>query len=72
VQARFPGYDIRPGTEGATEKLLDNSKAQRELGLHLTPLTTSFEDMAVTLFDLGVVTPKLKGEELQNGEATHV
>ena len=67
MQARFPDFDILPGTEGAVQKMLDNSKVRRELGLHLTPLTASFEDMAVTLLDLGVVTPKLKSDKWQNG-----
>ena len=67
-QARFPDYDVLPGTEGTFGKALDNSKAQRELGLHLMPLKTSFEDMAVTLIELGVVTPKQKWEKWQNGD----
>ena len=70
VQARFPDFDILPGTDEAVEKSLDNSKVQRELGLHLMPLATSFEDMAVTLLDLGVVKPKLKREKWQNGQHT--
>ncbi len=68
-QARFPDYDILPGQPGNTEKVLDNSKAERELGLHLMPLSTSFMDMAVTLIDLGVVTPKQKWEKWQNGKS---
>ena len=68
-QARFPDYDILPGKEGPHEKSMDTSKAQRELGLHLMPLKTSFEDMAVTLIDLGVVTPKPKWEKWQNGKS---
>ena len=68
MQARFPDYDILPGMEGAVQKMLDNSKAQHELGLHLIPLATSIEDMTVTLLDLGVVTPKLKWEKWQKGE----
>jgi len=49
--------------------VLDNSKAERELGLHLMPLSTSFVDMAVTLLDLGVVMPKQKWEKWQNGKS---
>ena len=67
-QARFPDYDILPGQPGDASKALDTSKAQRELGLHLMPLKTSFIDMAVTLIDLGVVTPKQKWEKWQNGK----
>ena len=65
-QARFPDYDILPGKEGPFKQTLDTSKVRRELGLHLMPLKTSFEDMAVTLVDLGVVTPKHKWEKWQN------
>ena len=68
LQARFPDYDIIPGQPGEAEKALNNSKAQRELGLHLMPLSTSFIDMAVTIIDLGVVTPKQKWEKWQNGK----
>ena len=68
-QARFPDYDLIPGQPGDTKQVLDTSKAQRELGLHLMPLSTSFVDMAVTLIDLGVVTPKQKWEKWQNGKS---
>ena len=60
LQARFPQYDIPDGVDELPETTIDNSKAQRVLGLQLTPLATTLVDMAVTLIELGIATPKLK------------
>ena len=60
LQARFPQYDIPDGVDELPETTIDNSKAQRVLGLQLTPLATTLVDMAVTLIALGIATPKLK------------
>ena len=59
-QARFPELDIPEGEALAAETSIDGSKAERELGLRLTPLASSFCDMAATLIALGVAAPKEK------------
>lgn len=60
LQNRFPEYDIPSGIPGTPEKMLDVSKAMNELGIQFFPVRTTFVDMAVTLLDLGIATPKLK------------
>ena len=37
-------------------------QAQRELGLQVTPIQSTIVDMAVTLFQLGIATPKPRKE----------
>lgn len=61
LRARFPQFHIPAGEELADETTIDNSKATRELGVHLTPLASSFVDMAVTLIALGVAKPTPAG-----------
>ena len=58
LRARIPRLDIPEGEALAAEETIDNSKVERELGLHLTPLAASFADMAATLIALGVAQPK--------------
>lgn len=62
LKARFGAtYDIPESSEECdTTPSVDNTKAQRELGLQLTPLATSLEDMAVTMIQLGIATPRAK------------
>ena len=37
---------------------IDNGKAQRELGLQITPVRSTLVDMAVTMMQLGLVDPQ--------------
>ena len=57
LRRRFPGLAIPEGERLPAETTIDNSKAERELGLHLTPLETSFVDMATALIALGIAKP---------------
>ena len=60
LQARFgEAYHIPVSSEECdTSPSVDNSKVQRDLGLQLTPLATTLEDMAVTMIALGIANPK--------------
>jgi hypothetical protein len=60
VQKRFPQYAIPDGEVQPSEEKIDNSKAERELGLHVLPLEETLVDMAVTLISLGLAHPILK------------
>ena len=61
LAAAFPELEIPAGEDLADETSIDNRRAAQELGLKLTPLATSFVDMARTLMALGLATPTLKG-----------
>ena len=62
LQARFGAAYNMPVSEEEcdTSPSVDNSKAQTELGLQLTPLATTLEDMAVTMIALGIANPKAR------------
>ena len=63
LQERFPQFAIPEAPEqqyDANEKI-DNSKADRELGLQLTPAVTTFIDGIVTLVQLGIAQPLPSG-----------
>ena len=63
VQARFPQFAIPdvPEQEYDTKEKIDNSKAEKELGLQLTPAVTTFIDGIVTLVQLGIAQPLPSG-----------
>lgn len=63
AQKRFPQYAIPevPEQEYDTSEKIDNSKAQKELGLQLTPAVTTFMDGIVTLVQLGIAQPLPSG-----------
>ena len=56
-QGHLPGLTIPDGKDAATKDNIDNTKAQRELGLQLTPAAKTIADMADSLIALGFVTP---------------
>ena len=56
-QGHLPGLAIPDGKDAATKDNIDNTKAQRELGLQLTPAAKTIADMADSLVSLGFVTP---------------
>jgi nucleoside-diphosphate-sugar epimerase len=59
LKARFPGFKIQDGGNIPSEAFADNSKALQELGLgKLYDPATSVVDMAVTLIQKGVATPR--------------
>jgi hypothetical protein len=62
-QERFPQYAIPevPEEAGSAAERIDNSRAARELGLHLTPELCTFVDGIVTLIQLGVAQPLPSG-----------
>ena len=60
MQARFPEYDIQTGASATPEKMLDVTKAERELGVWCRPVASTFVDMAVTLIELGIAHPLMK------------
>jgi nucleoside-diphosphate-sugar epimerase len=63
LSARFPDAAFaEPAAEGAGGGAgVDSSRARRELGLALTPVRSTIEDMAVTMVQLGLATPRAKG-----------
>ena len=60
AQERFPDADIAQGPDDTPHKMIDMSKTESELGLQLTPLKETLDDMAVTLINLSVAKLKLK------------
>jgi nucleoside-diphosphate-sugar epimerase len=60
LQARFPQFDISDGPDVATEEKINNSKAEKELGLVLTPWQSTMIDAAVTLIAVGIASPNQK------------
>lgn len=58
LQEAFPEWDLPSGEEGGGKPTCANSKAAKDLGLTLTPLRETFLDMARTLVQLGIATPK--------------
>ena len=48
------------GPDDEPVPMIDMSKTESELGLRLTPLKETLQDMAVTLLNLGVAKPKHK------------
>ena len=63
LQERFPQYAIPdvPEQQCDTEEKINNSKAEKELGLQLTPAVTTFIDGIVTLVQLGIAQPLPSG-----------
>ena len=63
AQARFPDFalpDVPPGDWDVRDRI-DNSRAQRELGLTLTPPAATLVDAAVTLIAVGGAQPLPSG-----------
>jgi nucleoside-diphosphate-sugar epimerase len=62
LQARFGSvYSIPASSEECDMKpSVDNSKIQRDLGLTLTPIEQTLEDMAVSMIALGIANPRAK------------
>ena len=58
AQERFPEFEFEPGADLGCTESLDNSKAEKELGLQLRPVKEAICDMAVTLIQLGLAAPK--------------
>ena len=59
LQERYPQYQFGVGEEGeGSKEMIDNSRVQRELGLSITPAKETLLDMAATLIQLGLATPK--------------
>jgi len=58
VQERFLAFkDLKAVSEDApAEYPVDNSKAAKELGLSLTPVKSTYLDMAATIIALGIVS----------------
>jgi len=65
LAARFGAmFDIPTTTEECpTTPTVDNSKVQKQLGLQLTPLATTLEDMASTLIAMGIANPRPKPKD---------
>ncbi len=60
MQAHFTKLDLVDAESGKANFNLDNTKAPKELGLKLRPVTETIVDMAQSLIDLGVANPKSK------------
>jgi len=71
VQERFPQFAIPdvPEQEYDTKEMIDNSKAEKELGLQLTPAVTTFIDGVVTLVQLGIAQPLPSGAHAEGTAA---
>jgi hypothetical protein len=71
LQERFPQFVIPDVTEQQydTSEKIDNSKAERELGLQLTPAITTFIDGIVTLVQLGIAQPLPSGAHPEGNPA---
>lgn len=69
LQERFPQYAIPevPEQEYDVNERIDNSKAAKELGLKLTPESSTFIDGIVTLIQLGVAQPLPSGAPHSEG-----
>jgi nucleoside-diphosphate-sugar epimerase len=61
LQAHFPDLQIPDGQDSDVQETIDNSKAQRELGLCVRLPAITLADMARTLIQLGIAQPKHKG-----------
>ena len=63
LQERFPQFAIPevPQQQYDASEKIDNSKAEEELGLQLTPAVTTFVDGIVTLVQLGIAQPLPSG-----------
>lgn len=59
-QERFPEYAFEDGEAGEPQASINNSRVQRELGLAITPVRETLQDMAATLIALGLAQPKPK------------
>lgn len=58
LKERFPGFAIPDGLDvTSTEKDINNSKVQAELGLSITPVKSTLVDMAVAAIQLGIAKP---------------
>ncbi len=62
-QERFPDYEFGAGDAGEPEELINNSRVQRELGLAITPVKETLQDMAATLVALGLAQPKRRAQK---------
>ncbi|KAK9804404.1 hypothetical protein WJX72_011202 [[Myrmecia] bisecta] len=58
LKKRFPGLKFGDGEDAPPHRLVDASKARKELGLQLIPLEESLVDAALTEFQLGIATPQ--------------
>ncbi|PRW58359.1 diaminohydroxyphosphoribosylaminopyrimidine deaminase [Chlorella sorokiniana] len=58
LQERFPEYAFEDGEAGEPQPSINNSRVQRELGLAITPVRETLQDMAATLIALGLAQPK--------------
>lgn len=63
LQERFPQYAIPevPDQEYDVKERIDNSRAAKDLGLQLTPESSTFVDGAVTLIQLSIAQPLPSG-----------
>ena len=69
AQARFPEFaipDVARGDWDVRERI-DNSRAERELGLALTPPAATLVDAAVTLIAVGAAQPLPSGRAAEPG-----
>ena len=60
MQERFPEYVFEAGEAGEPQPSINNSRVQRELGLAITPVRETLQDMAATLVALGLAQPQRK------------
>jgi nucleoside-diphosphate-sugar epimerase len=60
LQRRFPEYEIYTGKTGPCIDLIDISRITKEFGMAMFDLEETIVDMAVSLIQLGIATPKLK------------
>lgn len=60
AQEGFPEYEFADVRCMSDDRVLDHSKAKRELGIQLRPMQETILDMARCMYQLGVATPKLK------------
>lgn len=60
LQERFPEYVFEAGEAGEPQPSINNSRVQRELGLAITPVRETLQDMAATLIALGLAQPQRK------------
>ncbi|PSC68689.1 diaminohydroxyphosphoribosylaminopyrimidine deaminase [Micractinium conductrix] len=63
LQERFPECAFEAGEAGQPEEKNSNSRVQKELGLALTPVKETIQDMASTLVALGLAVPKLRQQQ---------
>lgn len=62
-QERFPDCQFAAGDPGEPEELINNSRVQRELGLAITPVKETVQDMAASLVALGLAQPKRRAQQ---------